>query len=82
MRSALLSVKGVTRAQVKLEEYEAIVTYDPEQATIEAMIKAVSESRQGQIGHGIPKPTVKKGKAGVQLRMTRSCDAGTRRTGS
>ncbi len=44
MRSALLSVKGVTRAQVKLEEYEAIVTYDPDQATIEAMIKAVSEA--------------------------------------
>ena len=37
-------VKGVTRAQVKLEEHEAIVTYDPAQAKIEDMIKAVSEA--------------------------------------
>ena len=60
MRSALLSVKGVTRAQVKLEEYEAIVTYDPEQATIEAMIKAVSEAI-GPIGQEYT-ATVKKEK--------------------
>ena len=51
MRSALLSVKGVTRAQVKLEEYEAIVTYDPGQATVEAMIKAVGEAT-GPFGEG------------------------------
>ena len=44
MRSALLSVKGVTRAQVRLAENEAIVTYDPEQAKIEDLIKAVSEA--------------------------------------
>ena len=44
MRSALLSVKGVTRAQVKLEGYEATVTYDPAQAKIEDMIKAVGEA--------------------------------------
>ena len=60
MRSALLSVKGVTRAQVKLEEYEAIVTYDPEQATIEAMIKAVNEAI-GPIGQEYT-ATVKKEK--------------------
>lgn len=44
MRSALLSVKGVTRAQVRLEEHEAVVTYDPSVATVEQMIKAVSEA--------------------------------------
>lgn len=49
MRSALLSVKGVTRAQVRLEEHEAIVTYDPEVAKIEQMIKAVEEA-SGPIG--------------------------------
>ena len=32
------------RAQVRLAENEAIVTYDPEQAKIEEMIKAVSEA--------------------------------------
>ena len=49
MRSALLSVKGVTRAQVRLEEHEAIVTYDPDVAKIEQMIKAVEEA-SGPIG--------------------------------
>ena len=44
MRSALLSVKGVTRARVTLEGYEATVTYDPDQARIDDMIKAVSEA--------------------------------------
>ena len=52
MRSALLSVKGVTRAQVKLEEHEALVTYDPAQAKVEDMIKAVGEA-EGPPG---PKP--------------------------
>lgn len=49
MRSALLSVKGVTRAQVRLEEHEALVTYDPSVATVEQMIKAVGEA-VGPIG--------------------------------
>ena len=44
MRSALLSVKGVTRAQVRLEEYEAVVTYDPSRAKVEDLIKAVAEA--------------------------------------
>lgn len=44
MRSALLSVKGVTRAQVRLEEHEAVVTYDPSVATVELMMKAISEA--------------------------------------
>ena len=41
MRSALLGVKGVTRAQVSLEAAEVIVTYDPP-ATTEAMIAALA----------------------------------------
>jgi copper chaperone CopZ len=44
VRSALLSVKGVTRARVSLQEHEAVVTYDPTQCTTEDMIKAVSEA--------------------------------------
>lgn len=42
MRSALLSVKGVTRARVTLENYEAVVTYDAAQASVEDLIKAVA----------------------------------------
>lgn len=63
MRSALLSVKGVTRAQVRLEGHEAIVTYDPAQAKVEEMIKAVSEA-QGPIGQEYS-ATVKKEKPGT-----------------
>ena len=60
MRSALLSVKGVTRAQVKLEGHEAIVTYDPAVAKIEAMIAAVGEAEGPGEGKGQYKATVKK----------------------
>ena len=44
MRSALRSVKGVTRAQVTLEGHEAVVTYDPKQATVEDLIEAVKKA--------------------------------------
>ena len=44
MRSALLSVKGVTRAQVALEGHEALVTYDPAQCTVEELITAVGKA--------------------------------------
>ena len=59
MRSALLSVNGVTRAQVKLEGHEAIVTYDPAQAKIEDMIKAVAEAEGPAIGKGQYSASVK-----------------------
>lgn len=49
MRSALLSVKGVTRARVTLENHEAVVDYDAAQATIEDMAKAVA-SAVGPLG--------------------------------
>lgn len=42
MRSALLSVKGVTRARVTLEGHEALVTYDATQAKVEDLIKVVA----------------------------------------
>ena len=60
MRSALLSVKGVTRAQVRLEQYEALVTYDPAVATIEAMIAAVGKAEHPIDGRGVYKVKVKK----------------------
>ena len=60
MRSALLSVEGVTRAQVTLERYEALVTNDPAVATIEAMIRAVGEATHPIGGPGVYKATVKK----------------------
>lgn len=44
MRSALLSVKGVTRAQVSLEGHEALVTYDPSQCKVEDLITAVGQA--------------------------------------
>ena len=73
MRSALLSVKGVTRAQVRLEEHEAVVTYDPSQATVEQMITAVSKAAgagpAGVHGYG------EEGETGTQLRMIRNSAA-------
>jgi copper chaperone CopZ len=60
VRSALLSVKGVTRAQVKLENYEAVVTYDPARAKVEDMIKAVADAEGPADGKGQYKASVKK----------------------
>ena len=60
MRSALLSVKGVTRAQVKLEEHEAVVTYDPAEAKIDDMINAVAEAEGPAVGKGQYSASVKK----------------------
>jgi copper chaperone CopZ len=45
VRSALLTVKGVTRARVTLEPREAVVTYDPAQATIEDLLEAVRTAK-------------------------------------
>ena len=44
MRSALLSVKGVTRARVTLEDHEALVVYEAAQASVEDLIKAVAKA--------------------------------------
>ena len=43
MRSALLSVKGVTRARVTLKPPEAIVNYDAAQTTVKHLIDAVAQ---------------------------------------
>jgi copper chaperone CopZ len=45
VRSALLAVKGVSRARVALEGHEAIVTYDPRETTVEALIAAVNQAK-------------------------------------
>jgi copper chaperone CopZ len=58
VRSALLSVKGVTRAQVTLEGYEAVVTYDANQATVEKLIEAVAKA-EGPMGPNQYSATVK-----------------------
>ena len=42
MRSALLSVKGVSRANVQLEGHEAHVEYDPRVCKVEDLIAAVA----------------------------------------
>jgi hypothetical protein len=44
VRSALLAVKGVTRAKVTLSPPEAIVTYDPTLAKPEDLIAAVGSA--------------------------------------
>jgi copper chaperone CopZ len=44
VRSALLSIEGVTRAQVALEGHVAIVTYNPRQATVQQMIDVVNQT--------------------------------------
>ena len=41
MQFALQSVKGVKEAKVSLEKNEAVVTYDPDVAKVEDLIKAV-----------------------------------------
>ena len=45
MQSALKAVQGVKEAKVSLESHEAVVKYDPEQATVEDLIKAVKNAR-------------------------------------
>jgi len=49
VRSALLAVKGVSRAQVKLDPPEAVVTYDTAQASVKDLINAVN-SAEGPSG--------------------------------
>ena len=44
MRSALLAVKGVSRAQVKLDPPEAVVTYDSARASVKDLINAVNSA--------------------------------------
>ena len=64
MRSALLSVKGVTRARVTLENYEAVVTFDAAQATVEDLIRAVAAA-EGPMGPNQYSAMVKGSKRGA-----------------
>jgi copper chaperone CopZ len=59
-----LSVKGVTRARVTLEGYEAVVTYDAAQATVEDLTKAVAAA-EGPMGPNQYTATVKGSKPGA-----------------
>jgi copper chaperone CopZ len=45
VRSALLEVKGVSRAVVSLENHEAIVTFDPRLTTSQKLIEAVNKAQ-------------------------------------
>jgi copper chaperone CopZ len=44
VRSALLKVPGVTRAQVSLETREAIVTFDPRVVAVDTLVTTVNET--------------------------------------
>jgi copper chaperone CopZ len=46
VRSALLGVNGVTRAQVSLETREAVATYDPRATNVDALIAAVNAVKE------------------------------------
>jgi copper chaperone CopZ len=44
VRSALLSVKGVKRAKVTLEDHLAVVTFDPREATVQTLMAAANDA--------------------------------------
>lgn len=56
-----MSVKGVTRARVTLENREALVTYNPAEATIDDLIKAVNSVDGGPFSYTatLKKPAAK-----------------------
>jgi copper chaperone CopZ len=58
VRSALLKIPGVTRAQVSLQTHEAIVTYDPALVAVDALVTAVNET-EGPSGTLMYRATVK-----------------------
>jgi copper chaperone CopZ len=45
VRSALLSVRGVQRADVLFERHEAVVEYDPTQCTVNDLVSAVANAK-------------------------------------
>ena len=44
VQAALQSVKGVTRAEVTLEQHQAVVTFDANQASVGDLIAAVGRA--------------------------------------
>ena len=60
MRSALLKVPGVTRAQVSLQTQEAIITYDPALVAVDKLVTVVNET-EGPSGTLMYRAKVKTG---------------------
>ena len=60
MRSALLKIPGVTRAQVSMETKDAIVTFDPRVVAVDALVTAVNEA-DGPLGTRMYRAKVKSG---------------------
>jgi copper chaperone CopZ len=60
VRSALLKVPGVTRAQVSLETHEAIVTFDPRMVAVDALVAVVNEA-EGPLSPRMYRAKVKAG---------------------
>jgi copper chaperone CopZ len=67
VRSALLKVPGVTRAQVSLETHQAIVTFDPRMVAVDALITAVNEA-DGPLTTRQYRATIKEGPSPVSAR--------------
>ncbi|MCH7823613.1 MAG: heavy-metal-associated domain-containing protein [Acidobacteria bacterium] len=57
VKNALEEVEGVTKAEVDLAKATAVVTYDPDKTTIEAMQQAVLENANFQAVVVEPKET-------------------------
>ena len=60
VRSALLKVPGVTRAQVSLETHEAIVTFDPRVVAVDTLVTVVNEA-EGPLATRMYRAKVKTG---------------------
>ncbi len=67
VRSALLKVPGVTRAQVSLETHEAIVTFEPSKVAVETLVTAVNEA-DGPLGTRMYRAKVKAGPSPASAR--------------
>ena len=67
VRSALLKVPGVTRAQVSLETHEAIVTFDPSVVAVDTLVTVVNEA-EGPLGTRMYRAKVKTGPSPASAR--------------
>jgi copper chaperone CopZ len=67
VRSALLKVPGVTRAQVSLQTQEAIVTYDPALVAVDKLVTVVNET-EGPSGTLMYRAKVKTGPSPASAR--------------
>jgi len=67
VRSALLKVPGVTRAQASLETHEVIVTFDPRVAVVDTLVTTVNET-DGPLGTRMYRAKVKAGPSPASVR--------------